>query len=405
MLALDPPSSCDRYPGELSGGQAQRVGVARALAADPPVLLMDEPFGAVDPVNREVIQDEFLRMQKSLRKTVLFVSHDIDEAVKMADRIAIFRAGKLEQYAPPDEMLARPANEFVAGFVGTDRTLKRLRRIHVAEVMVAAPDAQAVRRARRVVRTTDDLRRVASLFLEHGVDSLPCVDDGGRAQVASPATRVAGAPRATRGRRREAVPLPLDAPRDVPLHLDGFRSARWCRTSCSAASRSAIVWGLVATGMWNDILRYRKDIVYLAEAASGAGRGVRSCRDRHRRADGHLAVAPVDGRYAEPTIQVVNMATAIPDARQARADDDAARHRRVAGDRRAVDRDAAADHAQHLRGHAGRAGAPRRRGARHGHEPGRDPAARRAAERAVRDLRRRAHRDGGSTSGPRRSRS
>ena len=135
ILALEPSEFMDRYPGELSGGQAQRVGVARALAADPPVLLMDEPFGAVDPVNREVIQDEFLRMQKSLRKTVLFVSHDIDEAVKMADYIAIFRAGKLEQFAPPDEMLARPANAFVAGFVGADRTLKRLRRIAVSEVM------------------------------------------------------------------------------------------------------------------------------------------------------------------------------------------------------------------------------------------------------------------------------
>ena len=134
-LAMEPAEFMDRYPSELSGGQAQRVGVARALAADPPVLLMDEPFGAVDPVNREVIQDEFLRMQKSLRKTVLFVSHDIDEAVKMADCIAIFRAGKLEQFAPPDELLAKPANEFVAGFVGRDRTLKRLRRIAVSEVV------------------------------------------------------------------------------------------------------------------------------------------------------------------------------------------------------------------------------------------------------------------------------
>src|SRR6478672_7703259 len=142
MLALDPAEFMDRYPGELSGGQAQRVGVARALAADPPVLLMDEPFGAVDPVNREVIQDEFLRMQKALRKTVLFVSHDIDEAVKMADRIAIFRAGRLEQYAAPDELLGRPANDFVAGFVGSDRTLKRLRRIAVGEVMSATEAAK-----------------------------------------------------------------------------------------------------------------------------------------------------------------------------------------------------------------------------------------------------------------------
>jgi len=179
MLALDPKTFADRYPNELSGGQAQRVGVARALAADPPVLLMDEPFGAVDPVNREVIQDEFLRMQKSLRKTVLFVSHDIDEAVKMADRIAIFRAGKLEQYAAPDELLGRPANDFVAGFVGSDRTLKRLRRIHVSDVM---SDDRAAKHmdGTPTVQPHDDLRRVATLFLEYGVDALACVDADGR---------------------------------------------------------------------------------------------------------------------------------------------------------------------------------------------------------------------------------
>ena len=179
MLALEPAEFMDRYPNELSGGQAQRVGVARALAADPPVLLMDEPFGAVDPVNREVIQDEFLRMQKSLRKTVLFVSHDIDEAVKMADRIAIFRLGRLEQYAAPDELLARPANEFVAGFVGSDRTLKRLRRIHVADVM-STERATCAPSGVPTVRASDDLRRVASLFLEHGTDTLDCVDADGR---------------------------------------------------------------------------------------------------------------------------------------------------------------------------------------------------------------------------------
>jgi len=180
MLALDPAEFLDRYPNELSGGQAQRVGVARALAADPPVLLMDEPFGAVDPVNREVIQDEFLRMQKALRKTVLFVSHDIDEAVKMADRIAIFRAGRLEQYAAPDELLGRPANEFVASFVGSDRTLKRLRRIPVSEVVSGAGSGEATAQPHApAVSPTDDLRRVATLFLEQGVDVLRCVDADG----------------------------------------------------------------------------------------------------------------------------------------------------------------------------------------------------------------------------------
>jgi osmoprotectant transport system ATP-binding protein len=194
MLALDPAQFFDRYPGELSGGQAQRVGVARALAADPPVLLMDEPFGALDPVNREAIQDEFLRMQQSLRKTVLFVSHDIDEAVKMADRIAIFQSGRLAQYAEPDALLAQPANEFVASFVGSDRTLKRLRRIRVAEVMVA--DGGAINTREFTVRASDDLRRVAALFLETAADSLPCVDgDGhvvGRITRAAVATRLGG---------------------------------------------------------------------------------------------------------------------------------------------------------------------------------------------------------------------
>jgi osmoprotectant transport system ATP-binding protein len=177
MLAMEPKDFLDRYPGELSGGQAQRVGVARALAADPPVLLMDEPFGALDPVNREAIQDEFLRMQRALKKTVLFVSHDIDEAVKMADSIAIFRSGRLEQHAAPDVLLARPANAFVAGFVGSDRTLKRLRLIQVGDVMVPDPHRHALDGP--TVQATDDLRRVATLFLEHGVESLVCIDAGG----------------------------------------------------------------------------------------------------------------------------------------------------------------------------------------------------------------------------------
>jgi osmoprotectant transport system ATP-binding protein len=118
----------NRYPSELSGGQRQRVGVARALAADPPIMLMDEPFGAIDPVTRTQLQDEFLRLQKTLRKTIVFVTHDIDEAVKMGDRIAILQiGGHLAQYDPPDQLLASPANEFVADFVGRDRALKRLR--------------------------------------------------------------------------------------------------------------------------------------------------------------------------------------------------------------------------------------------------------------------------------------
>jgi osmoprotectant transport system ATP-binding protein len=126
MLDLD-PGLLLRYPSELSGGQRQRVGVARALAADPPVMLMDEPFGAVDPIVRERLQDEFLGIQRKIHKTIVFVTHDIDEAIKMADRIAILNVGGvLEQYAAPAEILTHPANEFVRRFVGIDRGLKGL---------------------------------------------------------------------------------------------------------------------------------------------------------------------------------------------------------------------------------------------------------------------------------------
>ncbi|HEV2752790.1 MAG TPA: ABC transporter ATP-binding protein [Solirubrobacteraceae bacterium] len=117
----------ERYPAQLSGGQRQRVGVARALAADPPLMLMDEPFGAIDPINRERLQNEFLRLQAELRKTIVFVTHDIDEAIKMGDRIAVLRkGGTLAQYASPAELLMFPADPFVEDFVGADRALKRL---------------------------------------------------------------------------------------------------------------------------------------------------------------------------------------------------------------------------------------------------------------------------------------
>ena len=128
LVGLDPADYRSRYPAQLSGGQRQRVGVARALAADPPVLLMDEPFGAIDPVTRVRLQDEFLRLQGDVQKTVVFVTHDIEEAVKMGDRIAILDVGGiLEQYATPAEILGRPASPMVRDFVGTDRALKRLR--------------------------------------------------------------------------------------------------------------------------------------------------------------------------------------------------------------------------------------------------------------------------------------
>jgi osmoprotectant transport system ATP-binding protein len=134
LIGLDPELG-DRYPAQLSGGQQQRVGVARALAADPLVMLMDEPFGAIDPINRERLQNEFLRLQAELRKTVLFVTHDIDEAIKMGDRIAVMReGGRVEQYATPAELLMAPATEFVEDFVGADRALKRLALMRVKDI-------------------------------------------------------------------------------------------------------------------------------------------------------------------------------------------------------------------------------------------------------------------------------
>jgi osmoprotectant transport system ATP-binding protein len=127
LVGLDPATYGGRYPHQLSGGQRQRVGVARALAANPPVLLMDEPFGAVDPVVRVRLQDEFHRLQRELGKTVVFVTHDIDEAVRMGDRVAVFATGgRLAQYAPPAELLGRPADDFVSDFVGSTRGLRRL---------------------------------------------------------------------------------------------------------------------------------------------------------------------------------------------------------------------------------------------------------------------------------------
>jgi osmoprotectant transport system ATP-binding protein len=127
LVGLDPGRFASRYPHELSGGQRQRIGVARALAADPAVLLMDEPFSAVDPIVRGSLQDEFLRLQSTVGKTIVFVTHDVDEAVRLADRIAVLsEGGKLEQYGTPAEILSKPANTFVADFVGSDRGVKRL---------------------------------------------------------------------------------------------------------------------------------------------------------------------------------------------------------------------------------------------------------------------------------------
>lgn len=135
LVGIDPSIHGDKYPRQLSGGQQQRVGVARALGADPPIMLMDEPFGAVDPITRAILQEEFIQIQHEVGKTIIFVTHDLDEAIFMGNRIALMRAGRLVQYDTPDDLLAKPRDDFVREFVGGDRSLKRLHLFKVRDSM------------------------------------------------------------------------------------------------------------------------------------------------------------------------------------------------------------------------------------------------------------------------------
>lgn len=169
MVGLEPATFRKRYPRELSGGQRQRVGVARALAADPPVMLMDEPFGAIDPITRDHLQNEFLRLQRRIKKTIVFVTHDIDEAIKMGTLICILQVGGvLQQLDSPSNLLAQPANAFVADFVGADRGLKRLNLVRVKDVM--SNDL--------LLAQHGDLgESVAQRMLEEEVDSMLVVDN------------------------------------------------------------------------------------------------------------------------------------------------------------------------------------------------------------------------------------
>ncbi|MFP7492769.1 ABC transporter ATP-binding protein [Terribacillus saccharophilus] len=183
LVGLNPDEYRKRYPHELSGGQQQRVGVARALAADPPVMLMDEPFGALDPIIRTHLQEEFLQIQKELKKTILFVSHDIDEAVTMADKIALLKGGKMMQYAEPARMLNKPANSFVAEFVGQDRVLKSMSLYTVKDLADAltlkpvkeSPDSQNI-------NENLSLRVAISKILNQEAEQLIVENDNGTRQ-------------------------------------------------------------------------------------------------------------------------------------------------------------------------------------------------------------------------------
>jgi len=175
LVGLEPDIMLRRYPRQLSGGQRQRIGVARALAADPPVLLMDEPFGAIDPIARARLQDEFKQILTRVSKTVVLVTHDLDEAVRLADRIAIMRAGKIVQYDTPDAILSRPVDGFVADFVGIDRAIKRLSLFTVADAMVAG----ATHTGAGLVQAGVNLRDALALMVAANSDELAVVDDAG----------------------------------------------------------------------------------------------------------------------------------------------------------------------------------------------------------------------------------
>ena len=175
LVSMEPDLYRDRFPRELSGGQKQRVGVARALAADPPVMLMDEPFGAIDPITRARLQGEFLRILRELGKTIVFVTHDIDEAIRMGSRIAILRAGKVVQYDTPERILAHPADSFVETFVGGDRSLKRLALLTAGPYIEAGSPAGGAPR----LPPGTPLRDALSAMLDAGADEAGIIGANG----------------------------------------------------------------------------------------------------------------------------------------------------------------------------------------------------------------------------------
>ncbi|MGG1573201.1 ABC transporter ATP-binding protein [Fictibacillus sp. NRS-1165] len=181
MMGLNHEEYRKRFPWELSGGQQQRIGVARAMAADPPVMLMDEPFGALDPVIREHLQNEFLRIQKDMKKTVLFVSHDIDEAIRLGDKIAIFNRGHLMQFGTPDDILSNPKNDFIRDFIGSDREIKRLSLLTVKDLLKKVAKLGRVKGNTQeysgdVVMLETDLRTALSVLLSSPTGEALVVD-------------------------------------------------------------------------------------------------------------------------------------------------------------------------------------------------------------------------------------
>jgi osmoprotectant transport system ATP-binding protein len=175
LVGLDPEQMLERYPAQLSGGQRQRVGVARALAADPPVLLMDEPFGALDPIARNLLQAEFRQILRRVRKTVVLVTHDLDEAARLGDRIAIMKSGRIVQYDTPNVVLSHPADAFVESFVGIDRALVRLSLFSASDAMTAEPPS----RDAGVVGMGNNLREALALMVAANSDVLGVVDESG----------------------------------------------------------------------------------------------------------------------------------------------------------------------------------------------------------------------------------
>ena len=178
LMGLEPGAFSGRYPKQLSGGQQQRVGIARALAADPAYLLMDEPFSALDPITRANLQEQFLTLKREIGKTILFVTHDVEEAVRLGDRVCLLNAGKVAQYGTPDELLRSPASDFVASFLGEDRELRRLGLRRVSEVMRPGSGPGVSEAGRIGAGETAD--RALSRLLGQGEGALAVVDEGGQ---------------------------------------------------------------------------------------------------------------------------------------------------------------------------------------------------------------------------------